>query len=49
MIANIISADPISTDARLVESVLNGNRDAFAELVTRDPDVAVEGARDLAR
>lgn len=35
MIANIISAEPISTDARLVESVLNGDRDAFAELVTK--------------
>jgi RNA polymerase sigma factor (sigma-70 family) len=35
MISNIISAPAISDDARLVESVLNGDRDAFAQLVTK--------------
>ncbi len=35
MIANIIAAEPISDDARLVESVLNGDRDAFSQLVAK--------------
>ncbi|MDB6056682.1 MAG: polymerase, sigma-24 subunit, subfamily [Verrucomicrobiales bacterium] len=35
MISNIISAEPILDDARLVESVLNGDRDAFTELVRK--------------
>lgn len=35
MISNIISAEPISDDARLVESVLNGDRDAFSKLVAK--------------
>ncbi|MDB6059809.1 MAG: polymerase, sigma-24 subunit, subfamily, partial [Verrucomicrobiales bacterium] len=35
MIADIISAEPILPDARLVESVLSGDRDAFAQLVAK--------------
>lgn len=53
MISNIISAPAITDDARLVESVLAGDRDAFAQLVAKYQNpiaaFAYSGCGDISR